>query len=96
MIAIDLALIASEAHRTNAFISVHQIAAFAAVLARFGRALVDINVAIFAGVTRGTAAMVIIHQVNAKRAMLALTNAIVDILRAVLASEAAPASASVK
>lgn len=96
MIAIDLALIAGEAHRTNALISVHQIAAFAAVLARLGRALVDVNVAILAGVARGAAAMVIVHQINAKCAVLALTNTIVDILRAVLASEATPTSASVK
>lgn len=61
MIAVDLALVASEAHRTYAFVSVHQIATFAAVLARLERAFVDVNVAILAGVPGSAAAMIIIY-----------------------------------
>lgn len=96
MIAIDLALVTGEAHWTHTLVSVHQVAAFATILARLGRALVDVNVTILAGVAGGAAAMIIVHQIDAKRAVLALADAVVDILRAVLASEAAPASAPAK
>lgn len=61
MIAIDLTLVPGKAHWAHTFVSVHQIAAFAAVLARLGRTLVDVNVAILAGIARSAAAMVIVH-----------------------------------
>jgi len=93
MVAIDLALVAGEAHRTHALVRVHQVAAFAAVLARFRRALVDVDVAVLAGIASGAAAVIIVHQVDAERAVLTLADAVVDVLRAVLAGEAASASA---
>lgn len=96
VIAIDLALVAGEAHRAHALVGVHQIPAFAAVLARLGRALIDVDVAVLAGVAGGAAAVIVVHQVDAERAVLALADAVVDVLRAVLASKAAPASASAK
>lgn len=95
VIAIDLALVAGEAHGTHALVSVHQIPALAAILTRLGRALVDVDVAVLAGVAGGAAAVIVVHQVDAERAVLALADAVVDILRAVLAGEAAPASAPV-
>lgn len=95
MIAVDLALIAGEAHGTHALVSVHQIPALATILARLGRALVDVDVAVLAGVAGGAAAMIIVHQIDAERTVLALANAVIDILRAILASKAAPASAPV-
>lgn len=96
MIAIDFALVASEANRAHALVSVHQIAAIAAVLARLGRALIDINVTILAGVTGSAAAMIIIYQIDAERTVLALADAVIDILRAILPGKSAPASASAK
>lgn len=95
MIAINLALVASEAHGAYALVSVHQIPALSTVLAWLGRALVDVDVAILARVAGGAAAMIVVHQVNAKRAVLTLTNAVIDVLRAILTSEATPASATV-
>lgn len=95
VIAIDLALIAGEAHGTHALVSVNQIPALAAILARLGRALVDVDVAVLAGIAGGAAAMIIVHQIDAERTVLALANAVIDILRAILASETAPASAPV-
>lgn len=95
MVAIDFTLVASESHRAHAFVSIHQIAAFAAVLARLGRALVDVNVAIFAGVAGSAAAMIVVYKVDTERTMLALADAVVDILRAVLAGKTTPASASI-
>jgi len=96
MIANDLALVAGEAHGAHALISVHQIATFAAVLARLGRTLVDVNVAVLAGVAGSTATMVIVHQIDAKRAVLTLADAVVDILRAILAGKTTPTSAPAK
>lgn len=95
MIAIDLALKAGEAHGTYALISVHQISALSAILARLGRAFVDVDVAVLAGVAGGAAAVIIVHQIDAERSVLALANAIIDVLRAILAGETAPASAAV-
>jgi len=92
VVAIDLALVAGEAYRTHAFVRVHQIAALATVLARFRRALVDVDVAILAGIASGAAAVIIVHQVDAERPVLALADAVVDVLGAVLAGEAASAS----
>lgn len=95
VIAIDLALVAGEAHGTYALVSVHQVPALAAVLARLRRAFVDVNVAVLTGVARGAAAVIVVYQINAERAVLALANTVIDILRAILAGEAAQASAPV-
>lgn len=95
VIAIDLALVASETHGAYALISVHQIPALSAVLAWLGRAFVDVDVAVLAGVAGGAAAVIVVHQIDAERSVLALANAIIDVLRAILAVEAAPASAAV-
>lgn len=95
VITIDLALVASKAHRTYALVSVHQISAFSAVLAWFGCALVNVHVAILAGIAGSAAAVIVVHQVNAKRAVLTLAHTVIDVLRAILTSEAAPASATV-
>lgn len=95
VIAIDFALVAGEAHGTHALVSVYQIPALAAILARLGRAFVDVDVAVLAGVASGAAAVIVVYQINAERTMLALANAVIDILRAILASETAPASAPV-
>lgn len=61
VIAIDLALVAGEAHRAHALVRVHQVAALTAVLARLGRALVDVDVAILAGIAGGAAAVIVVH-----------------------------------
>lgn len=95
MIAIDLALVAGEAHGAYALVCVHQIPALSAVLAWLGRALVDVDVAILARVAGGAAAMIVVHQVDAERAVLTLTNAVIDVLRAILTNEATPALATV-
>lgn len=96
MIANDLALVAGEAHGAHTLVSVHQITAFAAVLARLGRTLIDVNIAVLAGVAGSAAAMVIVHQIDAKRAVLTLADTVVDILRAILPGKTASASASAK
>lgn len=93
VIPVDLALITGETDGANALVSVHQVPALAAVLTGLRGALVDVHVAIFARVARGAAAVIIIDQVDAQCAVLALTDAVVDVLRAILAGEAFSATA---
>lgn len=94
MVTVDLTLVAGETDRTHTLVCVHQVPTFAAVLARLGRAFIDVDVAVFTGVAGGAAAVVVVHQVDAKRAVLTLTDAVVDVLRAILPRETAPASAA--
>lgn len=91
MILVDLALVSGETDRTYALVSVHQISALATVLAGFRGALVDVHVAILARIACGAAAVIIVDQIDAQRPVLALADAIVDVLRAVLPRETAPA-----
>lgn len=48
MIPVDLALVPGETNRTDAFISINQVSAFATILTGFRGALVDVHIAIFA------------------------------------------------
>lgn len=91
MILVDLALVSGETDRTYALVRVHQISALATVLAGFRGALVDVHVAILARIACGAAAVIIVDQIDAQRPVLALADAIVDVLRAVLPRETAPA-----
>jgi len=61
VIAIDLALIASEAHGAYALVLVHHIATFATVLARLRCALIDVDVAVLARIAWGATAMIVVH-----------------------------------
>lgn len=92
VIPVDLALISGETDWTHALVRVHQVSAFSAVLARLRGALVDVHVAILARVSRGTAAVIVVDQVDAQRSVLTLTDAVVDVLRAILPRETAPAA----
>lgn len=94
MILVDLALISGETDRTNALVRVHQVSAFAAVLTRLRGALVDVHVAILARIAGGAAAVIIVDQIDAQCPVLALADTIVDVLRAVLPRETAPAATS--
>lgn len=96
LVQIDLAMFAGEADRTYALVRIHLVPAFAAVLTRLGRAVVDVDVAILARVTGGAVTVVVADQVDAERVVLALADAIIDVFRTVLTGEAAPASASAK
>lgn len=93
VVAIDLALEASIADRADALVGVDEVSAFAAVLAGLGGALVDVDFAVLARVARRTGAVVVVHEVDAERVVLALAHAVVDVARAILAREAAPAFA---
>lgn len=92
MIPIDLALVTGEPNWTDAFVRVHQVPALSAILAWLRGTLVDIDVAVFARITRGATAVVIVDQVDAQRSVLALAHAVIDVLRAVLPCETAPAA----
>lgn len=94
MILVDLALVSGETDRADALVRVHQVSALATVLARFRGALVDVHVAILARIAGGTAAVIIVDQIDAQCPVLALADAIVDVLRAVLPREATSAATS--
>lgn len=93
VVPVDFALVARVAHRTDALVLVDEVATFAPVLARVGRALVNVDLAVLARVTGRARAVVVVDQVDAEGAMSALAHAVVYVLRAVLAREAASASA---
>ena len=92
VVPVDLTLIASEADRADALVSVHQIPALAPVLTGLRGALVVVHVAILARVSCCAAAVIIIHQIDAERPVLALADAVVNVLRAVLPREASCAA----
>lgn len=92
VVPVDLALITGEADGADALVGVHQVPALASVLTGLRGALVDVHVAVLAGVSRGAAAVIVIDEVDAQRSVLALADAIVDVLCAVLACETASAA----
>lgn len=92
VVSVDLALITGETDRADALVSVHQISALAAVLTGFRGALVDVDVAVLAREPCGAAAVIIVDQIDAESPVLALTDAVVDVLRAILPRETAPAA----
>lgn len=93
VVPVDLALVAGVAYRADALVRVDEVAALAAVLAGLRGALVDVELAVLARVAGRAGAVVVVDEVDAERVVLALAHAVVDVARAVLASEPAAALA---
>ena len=95
MIAVNFALAARKTNRTDALVSVNSVAALATVEAWLGGALVDVDLAVLASVASRAGAVIVVDQIDAQRVVLTLTDAVVDVARAVLAGETAATLAPV-
>lgn len=83
--AVILGLLAERARvaqRADTVESADHVDALAAIATRRIGALIDIRLAVASGVAGGTGAAIVVHQIDAASAVLALTNTIVEVLRA--------------